>query len=196
MPAPTMNTSTRSVRPPSLMPSPSHSLDAGSKRADRGYEPSMPDATRHDAGPMRLADRAMEAAEDVVYVLVGVLLVASAFLALGAIGYELVTGLDDGTIDAVTAAVDGLLLVFILVELVGAVRATVAERRLVAEPFLIIGIIVSIKEIVFASLKAGSLEGESFEDSMLMIGVLGFVVLLLAASSFLVRRKEREPTEG
>jgi hypothetical protein len=28
------------------------------------------------------------------------------------------------------------------------------------------------------------------------VGVLGAVVLLLAASSFLVRRKEREPTEG
>ena len=86
---------------------------------------------------------------------------------------------------------------FILVELLGAVRATVAERQLVAEPFLIIGIIASIKEIVCrASLKAGSLEGEAFEDAMLEIGVLGVVVLLLAASSFLVRRKEREPTEG
>ena len=156
----------------------------------------MPDATRHDAGPTHLADRAMETAEDVVYALVGILLVASALLALGAIAYELVTGLDDGTIDAVTGALDGLLLVFILVELVGAVRATVAERRLVAEPFLIIGIIASIKEIVFASLKAGSLEGEAFEDTMLEVGVLGAVVLLLATSSFLVRRKEREPTEG
>jgi len=156
----------------------------------------MPDAPRNDAGPTRLADRAMETAEDILYVFVGALLVASALLALGAIAYELVNGLDDGTIDAVTGALDGLLLVFILVELVGAVRATVAERRLVAEPFLIIGIIASIKEIVFASLKAGSLEGEAFEDAMLEVGVLGAVVLLLAASSFLVRRKEREPTEG
>ena len=31
---------------------------------------------------------------------------------------------------------------------------------------------------------------------MLEIGVLGVVVLLLALTSYLVRRKEREPTEG
>ena len=47
-----------------------------------------------------------------------------------------------------TGALDGLLLVFILVELFGAVRTTVAERTLVAEPFLVVGIIAPIKEIV------------------------------------------------
>jgi hypothetical protein len=76
------------------------------------------------------------------------------------------------------------------------VRATVSERQLVAEPFLVVGMIASIKEIVVASLKAGSLEGEALEETMLEIGVLGGVVLLLALSSFLVRRKEREPPEG
>ena len=64
-----------------------------------------------------------------------------------------------------------------------------------AEPFLIVGIIASIKAIVVASLEAGSLEGKAFEDTILEIGVLGVVVLLLGLSEFLVRRKEREPEE-
>jgi hypothetical protein len=59
----------------------------------------------------------------------------------------------------------------------------------------VVGIIASIKEIVVASLEAGSLEGEAFEHTMTEIGVLGGVVLLLATAAFLVRRKEREPTE-
>src|SRR3712207_8497992 len=42
---------------------------------------------------------------------------------------------------------DVLLLVFIVVELLFAVRTTVEKRELVAEPFLVIGIIASIKEI-------------------------------------------------
>jgi uncharacterized membrane protein (DUF373 family) len=101
----------------------------------------------------------------------------------------------DGALDAVATALDGLLLVFILIELLAAVRATMAERRLVAEPFLIVGIIASIKEIVVVSLEAGDLEGDALIDATVEIAVLGGVVLVLALATFLVRRKEREPAE-
>ena len=140
-------------------------------------------------------DRAMHLGEGAVYAIVGLLLVVAAVVTLVAVGYELFRELEDGTLDAVTAALDGLLLVFILVELLGAVRATVRERSLVAEPFLIVGIIASIKEIVVVSLKAGDLEGDAFTESVLEVGTLGGVVLLLGLTSFLVRRKEREPEE-
>ena len=137
----------------------------------------------------------MHAGEGVVYAVVGVLLVVAAGLTLVAVGYELFNDLEEGTLDAVTAALDGLLLVFILVELLGAVRATVRERKLVAEPFLVVGIIASIKEIVVASLKASDLKGDEFTDTMTEVGVLAGVILLLGLTSYLVRRKEREPEE-
>jgi uncharacterized membrane protein (DUF373 family) len=156
----------------------------------------VPEASQPQSRVTAAADGAMEVVEGALYVFVGLLLVASAVVALVAIGYDLVNEIDEGALGAATAALDGLLLVFILVELLGAVRATVSERQLVAEPFLVVGMIASIKEIVVASLKAGSLEGEALEETMLEIGVLGGVVLLLALSSFLVRRKEREPPEG
>lgn len=140
-------------------------------------------------------DRAMHACEGAVYAMVGILLVVAAGVTLIAVGYELVDELEDGTLDAVTNALDGLLLVFILVELLGAVRATVRERKLVAEPFLVVGIIASIKEIVVASLKASDLTGDDFTDTIIEIGVLACVILLLGLTSFLVRRKEREPEE-
>jgi uncharacterized membrane protein (DUF373 family) len=146
-------------------------------------------------GPVSRLDRLMHLAEGAVYGAVGLLLVASAILAVAMIGYRLATDLDEGTTDAVTAALDSLLLVFILVELLGAVRATVTERKLVAEPFLVVGIIASIKEIVVASLKAGDLDDSQFDEVIAEIAVLGVVVILLATSSFLVRRKEREPAE-
>jgi uncharacterized membrane protein (DUF373 family) len=138
----------------------------------------------------------MLGAERLIYTGVGVLLVIAAAAALVAIAYELFTGLEDGTIDAVSTALDGLLLIFILVELLGAVRATVTEERLLAEPFLVVGIIASIKEIVVAALDLADADGQEFEEGVWKIGVLGVVVLLLAVSSFLVRRKEREPAEG
>jgi uncharacterized membrane protein (DUF373 family) len=137
----------------------------------------------------------MHHGESAVYAVVGLLLMVAAALTLVAVGYELFEDLESGTFDAVTAALDGLLLVFILVELLGAVRATVRERKLVAEPFLVVGMIASIKEIVVASLEAGDLEGDAFNDTMTEIGVLAGVILLLGLTSFLVRRKEREPEE-
>ncbi len=155
----------------------------------------MPADARPDDRLTTWIDRAMHAAEGVVYTVVGMLLVVAAVLTLGAVGYELFHTLENGTLDAVTAGLDGLLLVFILVELLGAVRATVRERKLVAEPFLVVGIIASIKEIVVVSLKASEMQGDEFSDAMTEIGVLAGVVLLLGVTSFLVRRKEREPEE-
>jgi len=137
----------------------------------------------------------MEVGERVVYVAVAVILLVGAAVALVAIAWEMATTLDDGALAGVEAALDGLLLVFILVELLGAVRATVVERKLVAEPFLVVGIIAAIKGILVGSLSAGTKMGEALEDAMIEVVGLGIVVLLLALAGFLIRRKEREPTE-
>lgn len=69
---------------------------------------------------------------------------------------------------------------------------------MLAEPFLIVGMIASIKEIVVVSISAkesrGAVDG-SFEDAMLEIGVLAGLLLALALAMFLSRLKEREPEE-
>lgn len=140
-------------------------------------------------------DKSMETSENVAYTLVGLALAVAAFAVLIAVTYQLVLDISHGAKDAVKASLDGLLLVFILLELLAGVRATVAERKLIAEPFLIVGIIASIKEIVVVSLdaKPGS---PGFDDAMVAIGVLGVLVFVLAAATYLVRRKEREPEEA
>ena len=63
---------------------------------------------------------------------------------------------------------DTLLLLFIIVELLFAVRATLSKRELVAEPFLLVGIIASIKEIVVLSVKAAENigAGAGFRDQL------------------------------
>lgn len=155
----------------------------------------MPTTTEDAPAGGDLLDRTMEIGERVVYLAIAVLLLAGAVVALVAIGYEMATSLDDGALAGVEAALDGLLLVFIFVELLGAVRATVIERKLVAEPFLVVGIIAAIKGILVGSLAAGTKMGEALEDAMIEVVGLGLVVLFLALAGFLVRRKEREPTE-
>ena len=146
----------------------------------------------------RPVNRALELAENGVYTLAGLLLIAGAVIVLGAIVYHLAADVGDGAESAVTEALDGLLLVFILLELLAAVRATMVEHKLVAEPFLVVGIIAAIKEIVVAAVDAKTKKGENsaaFDEAMVEIGVLGGIVLVLALSALLVRRKEREPEE-
>ena len=100
--------------------------------------------------------------------------------------------------DPIVEVLDTLLLLFIVVELLSAVRTTVAKRELLAEPFLLVGIIASIKEIVVLSVKAAEDigKGSTFRDQLWEIGVLGVVVLLLGTTAWLLRVKEREPAGG
>ena len=141
----------------------------------------------------RLPDRALERAEQTVYLGVGLLLVASALIVLGNAVYKLATDIDDGVSEAIQAMLDALLITFILVELLSAVRATLSQRELVAEPFVLVGIIATIKElVVLAAFGAEELEPE---DLALELGTLAGVLLALAVAAWLLRRKEREPEE-
>jgi len=152
-----------------------------------------------DEGPAdRLVGRGLQGAENVIYGLVALVLVAGAVALLVASVHELATGMDEGVKHAVRSTLDSLLMVFILVELLGAVQATMRERRLVAEPFLVVGMIATIKEIVVTTLDAKDLlaeDTEAFRLAMMEIGVLGGLLLGLGLTVFLVRRKVREPAE-
>jgi uncharacterized membrane protein (DUF373 family) len=142
-------------------------------------------------------EETIERVENVVYLAVAVILFAVAAVVIGKT--VLTFGdLGSGSVTEVAADIlDLLLLVFIVVELLFAVRTTLSRRELVAEPFLLVGIIASIKEIVVLSVKAADDigTGATFRDQLWEIGVLGAVVLLLGVTAWLLRLKEREPEE-
>ena len=142
--------------------------------------------------------RALEVAENLVYGAIAAFLVLSAFVLLAVAGKTSLGLLTDFSQKPVLEVLDILLLVFIVVELLFAVRTTVERRELVAEPFLLVGIIASIKEIVVLSVEAASAlgKGAEFRDRIVEIGLLGVLVVLLGLTSYLLRRKEREPDEG
>lgn len=152
---------------------------------------------RDRGGLVGLFDRIYMTAETVVYAFVGLALVVGAVALLGETFLEFVTHVDDGVVLAVTQLLASLLLVFVLIELLGAVRATIRERRLVAEPFLLVGIIATIKEIVViaGAERESRREFAEFRDAMVEIGVLAGVLLVLAIAALLLRRREREPQE-
>jgi uncharacterized membrane protein (DUF373 family) len=143
-------------------------------------------------------DRAIAVGEDVIYGVLAIVLAGGAALLIADAVVNLVDEAGNNVESAVRDMLDRLLLAFILVELLGAVRATIRERRLVAEPFLLVGIIASIKEVVVESLNARDYVGEDngkFADAMTSVGVQAGVLLVIGILMLLIRRKEREPEE-
>jgi len=151
-----------------------------------------------DALPTERLDAVAAVAETVLYALAGLVLAAGAFVLVGKAGYDFLTGaFDEGVLEAARLALDTLLLTFIFVELFSAVRLTLHEQRLVAEPFLLVGIIAAIKELVLLSGAEDLRERgfEQFRNGMIEIGVVVGVVLVLAICTLLLRRSRREPSE-
>ena len=142
-------------------------------------------------------DKVLRIGEDIVYFAATLVLFAGAVFLVGKAIYDLATGFDDGISETAKSVLDTLLLVFVFVELQAAVRVTMTERALVAEPFLLVGIIASIKEIIVTSIDLSEQAGsEEFSDLVLKVGALTGLLLVLALSSWLLRRKEREPAEN
>lgn len=142
------------------------------------------------------AMRALRIAEDGVYYVMAVVLLAAAVVVLVYAGESFVRVLDE-TETAMLEVLDGLLLVFIFVELLYAVRVTLARHEIAAEPFLLVGIIASIKEIVVVSVEAAGAIGDGplFSDRMVLIAVLGGVVLALTLAILMLRRSQTYPSE-
>ncbi len=146
---------------------------------------------------VKFVDRVLGWAESVVYGIVATLLLIGAAGVVFDGGREYFEHVGDGALSAATGLLSSLLLVFVFVELLGAVRVTIRERQLLAEPFLLVGIIASIKEIVVIAGAERPKQGTytEFRNGMVEVSVLSLVVLVLSISALLLRRKEREPAE-
>jgi uncharacterized membrane protein (DUF373 family) len=142
-------------------------------------------------------DRAAGWLETAVYVVIGAVLIVTAGLLLGEAAYDLATEFEHGVVPAAQQALDSLLLTFIFVELFAAVRVTVRQQQLVAEPFFLVGIIASIKEIVLliGAEDLTSEQWEAFRNGLVEVGVLTLVILVLTVCTLLARRRLREPDE-
>jgi uncharacterized membrane protein (DUF373 family) len=149
---------------------------------------------------VRIGNALLAVAEDVIYVGIAVVLAVAGVALLGSAAWRLVDllGGDEAANEVVLVTLDTLLLVFIVVELLFAVRTILGKREVVAEPFLIVGIIASIKEIIVLSVEAADLvgDGEKFRHAVTEVAVLGVLVLLLSVAAILLRAKEQQPQEG
>jgi uncharacterized membrane protein (DUF373 family) len=150
-----------------------------------------------DEERQRFADRALGFLEDVIYWAIAAVLVSGS-IALLVAQFNTMLGLRNAPAKIVMLEVlDGLLLIFIFVELLYAVRSCLRSREIVAEPFLIVGILACIKEIVVLSVEAATLlkDGPQFSRAIVEVAVLGVAVLVLALAAYVLRERRRSDTD-
>ena len=146
----------------------------------------------------RLADRVLGMLEDSVYWAIALVrIIGSVALLLAQFNPMLSLRKEPAKI-VMLEVLDGLLLIFIFVELLYAVRACLRSHEIVAEPFLIVGILAGIKEIVVLSVEAATLleKGPAFSRAIVEIGVLAGVVLALAIAAFILRERRRDTEDA
>ena len=136
--------------------------------------------------------------EFVVYVALGVLLSVTALLVLGSAALLLWQGMRDwsGT-SAIFLIVDRLMFVLMLIEILHTVRGSVRSGALTPEPFLIIGLIASIRNVLVITLKSSGVTSEAlaspdgellFRSSIVELAVLGGLIFVFVVSIYLLRR--------
>ena len=138
--------------------------------------------------------------EDVVYVGLGILLAATVLLLLvsgfikfgsGAVTWQIVS--------SVSGLLDQILLVLLVVELLYTVQVSFREHSLVPEPFLLVGIISVIRRILVITATLGEMNQAGTEPArglVLELAVLGGMVVALAVSLMLLRRKNDSADAG
>ncbi|MGA8036643.1 MAG: phosphate-starvation-inducible PsiE family protein [Candidatus Acidiferrales bacterium] len=145
-------------------------------------------------------------AEVAIYSVLAVLLFITAFATIACAAEMLWEGMAHWTIGTQTLRVlDQLLVVLMLVEILHTVRISIRSHYLVTEPFLVVGLIASIRRILVITLEAASLtkggtwsaDGASiFRASMIELTLLGLLVLILVFSITLLRRYAPPPKDA
>lgn len=106
-------------------------------------------------------------------------------------GASLLAVFEVGPLDTALIILDRVLLIFIFVELLDTIGIFVRENVIVAEPFLLIGLIAVVRRILLVTAEAEQTIGtEEFPNLILELGVLTALVISLAGALYFTRRME------
>lgn len=130
--------------------------------------------------------------EQSFYVAIALALAVTGVILFAFNAYRFATELSADVVAQALQFMDGLLLVFIIAELIHTVRAAIDENVLRTEPFLIVGIVAVIRRLIVITAQAEQELGtQVFEHLMLEMAVLIGGVLVLGATIFMVRHTRR-----
>ena len=140
--------------------------------------------------------------EHLIYGALGIVLSLSAIIALGSAAFGLwgaLTQWSGGT--GLLPIIDQLLFVLMIAEILHTVRVSMRSGTLTCEPFLVVGLIASIRRVLVITLESSQSkpgktmeagQDEVFRASMIELGVLGGLILVMVFSIYVVRRSRAD----
>jgi uncharacterized membrane protein (DUF373 family) len=132
--------------------------------------------------------------EEVIYGLVALMLVGTVGLVLFTIvtsflsifaGGELITG--------IIHIIDKILLTLMIAEILYTVIISFESHSLKCEPFLIVGLIASVRRVLLISLEAAHMSigvPQQFNNFMIELGILSVLIFIFVISIYLLRKKQ------
>ncbi len=149
----------------------------------------------------KLASRVFLRIEVFAYLVLGLLLALTALLGVGSAAVSLWQDVQDHvTATSLVLTVDRLLFVLMVVEILHTVRVSFRSGTLVCEPFLIVGLIASIRRVLVITLESSQVNQPGkwapetqalFNSTMLELAVLGSLILIMVVSICLLRYSVR-----
>src|ERR1043166_5152755 len=131
--------------------------------------------------------------EDVAYVGLGLVLAVGALALLLTVAISLGQSLLAGNLsDKIVGLLDQILLILMIVEILYTVQVSFREHTLVAEPFLIVGLIAAVRRVLILTAefsKPAEIKQEAFYNAMYELALLTALILALVFSIFLVKRQ-------
>ncbi|HVJ51141.1 MAG TPA: phosphate-starvation-inducible PsiE family protein [Aliidongia sp.] len=147
------------------------------------------------------ANRLFLRVEAIAYLVLGILLALAALLGIGNAGASLWSALQErGEAVSLVVAIDQLLFVLMIIEILHTVRVSFRSGTLVSEPFLIVGLIASIRRMLVITLESsqanqpGKWTPETqaqLDGTMLELAVLGGLIFVMVISIYLLRQSQR-----
>jgi uncharacterized membrane protein (DUF373 family) len=140
--------------------------------------------------------KALSGVEDIVYIGLGLLLALSALALLGSGFRTFILALTEHTLNnQFVALLDRVLLVLLFVELLYTVQVSFREHGLVAEPFLVLGLIAVIRRILVVTAEMAHLPEASqalFTRSIVELALLTVMVIVLVGSFIVLQRHTKQ----
>jgi uncharacterized membrane protein (DUF373 family) len=139
--------------------------------------------------------------EILAYIVLGLLLVVAAVMGIGSAAMSMWAVWRNGVDGpSLVLAIDRLLFVLMIVEVLNTVRVSFRAGKLAAEPFLIVGLIASIRRVLVITLESSQvaakpgewtphIEAQLFSHLQELV-VLGGLILVMVVSIWLIRQSE------
>ncbi len=131
------------------------------------------------------ARRALIVADDTVHIIVAVFLVGAALVVLGYAAKNFV----DLTVDSTLLVINDVLFVLIIAELLWTIVRYLRREQFSLAPFLFIGIISSLRRILYIDAQMSLGSGErSFNENLMELGIHVGIIFVLVIAYYLIKK--------